>query len=120
MSGARAIGSSSRGWPERISLTICPLSNVHLRVFESLEEHNLRQLLDLGLCATVNSDDPAYFGGYITENFLAAQKALGLTHGDIVRLVSNSIDSSFLDADGKGRLHEELDRFVQRDGAGPP
>jgi len=104
---------------ERIPLTVCPLSNVQLRVFESLGEHNLKQLLDLGLAATINSDDPAYFGGYITENFLAAQRALGLTRADIVRLVSNAIDGSFSDANGKRRLHGELKGFVQRDMVGP-
>ncbi|MDH3435153.1 MAG: adenosine deaminase, partial [Gammaproteobacteria bacterium] len=61
---------------EQIPLTVCPLSNVKLRVFESLEEHNLKRLLQRGLCVTINSDDPAYFGGYIGENYLRAQQAL--------------------------------------------
>ncbi|HWR21245.1 MAG TPA: adenosine deaminase, partial [Verrucomicrobiae bacterium] len=71
---------------ERIPLTVCPVSNVRLCVFKSLKEHNLKKLLDLGLCVTVNSDDPAYFGGYITDNLLASQKALGLTRYDIYTL----------------------------------
>lgn len=98
---------------ERIPLTACPLSNVKLCVFKSLEDHNLKQLLDLGLCVTINSDDPAYFGGYITENLLASQKALGLTRHDIYTLTRNAFEASFLGADKKQRLIAELDRFMQ-------
>ncbi len=98
---------------ERIPLTVCPLSNVKLCVFKSLEDHNLKKLLDLGLCVTVNSDDPAYFGGYITDNLLASQKALGLTRHDIYRLARNAFEASFLAADEKQRLIAELDRFMQ-------
>lgn len=97
---------------ERIPLTVCPLSNVKLRVFKSLEDHNLKKLLDLGLCVTVNSDDPAYFGGYITENLLASQKALGLTRHDLYTLARNAFEASFLRADEKQRLIAELDRFM--------
>src|SRR5437660_12670763 len=61
-----------------IPLTVYPLSNVKLRVFEPVEQHNLKQLLDHGLCVTINSDDPAYFGGYLMENVLAVQKAFRL------------------------------------------
>lgn len=98
---------------EGIALTTCPLSNVKLRIFDSMKEHNLKQLLDLGIRATVNSDDPAYFGGYITENFLSAQRELGLTPSDIHTLVSNSIEASFLSTDEKGRLRNELDSFMR-------
>ena len=100
---------------ERIPLTVCPLSNVKLRVFKSLEDHNLKKLLDLGLCVTVNSDDPAYLGGYITENLLASQKALGLTRHDIYILARNAFEASFLHADEKQRLIAELDRFIEGD-----
>jgi adenine deaminase len=93
----------------RIPLTVCPLSNVRLRVYERMEEHALGKLLDLGLCATVNSDDPAYFGGYVEENYVAAQRALGLDAAQIVTLARNAIDGSFLDDAGKRRLREELD-----------
>ncbi len=96
---------------EQVPLTVCPLSNVRLRVFDSIREHNLKQMLDLGLCVTVNSDDPAYFGGYITENFYAAQEGLGLTRDDIYRLVRNSFWASFLDAGEKQRLLDELDDY---------
>lgn len=97
---------------ERIPLTVCPVSNVRLCVFKSLEDHNLKKLLDLGLCVTVNSDDPAYLGGYITENLLASQKALELTRYDIYTLARNAFEASFLRADEKRRLIAELDRFM--------
>jgi adenosine deaminase len=105
---------------ERIPLTVCPLSNVKLCIFKSLEDHNLKKLLDLGLCVTVNSDDPAYFGGYITENFLASQKALGLTRHDIYILARNAFEASFLRADEKQRLIAELDRFMEGDAVRHP
>jgi adenosine deaminase len=98
---------------ERIPLTVCPLSNVKLRVFDSLEKHNLKKLLDLGLCVTVNSDDPAYLGGYLTENFLASQKALGLTQDDIYTLAKNSFEASFLSSKEKQMLIEELNHFME-------
>jgi adenosine deaminase len=96
---------------EQIPLTVCPLSNVKLRVFDSIEDHNLKQMLDLGLCVTVNSDDPAYFGGYVDENFHATQEGLHLTRDDIHRLVKNSFQASFLDAERKQLLSDELDKY---------
>ena len=97
---------------ERVPLTVCPLSNVRLRVFDSIKKHNLKHMLDMGLCVTVNSDDPAYFGGYITENFLAVQEALNLNHDDIYRLVKNSFEATFLDKQRKQGLITELDTFI--------
>jgi len=94
---------------EQIPLTVCPLSNVKLRVFDSIQVHNLKRMLDLGLRVTVNSDDPAYFGGYITENFYAAQEELHLSGDDVYRLVKNSFQASFLSAGEKQRLLDELD-----------
>jgi adenosine deaminase len=76
--------------------------------------HNLKRLLELGLCVTVNSDDPAYFGGYIEENFRSAAEALGLTRDDVVRLAHNAVGASFLDAEAKLRLSAELDAYAQR------
>ena len=105
---------------ERIPLTVCPLSNVKLCIFKSLKDHNLKKLLDLGLCVTVNSDDPAYLGGYITENLLASQKALGLTRHDIYTLARNAFEASFLRADEKQRLVAELDRFIEGDAVRHP
>jgi adenosine deaminase len=96
----------------RVPLTVCPLSNVRLGVFPSLESHNLKTLLDLGLCVTINSDDPAYFGGYVAENFRGASEALNLSHQDIVRLARNSFEASFLDPDEKERRIAEVDRFA--------
>ena len=97
---------------KQIPLTVCPLSNVKLRVFKSMVEHNLKQLLDLGLCATVNSDDPAYFGGYIAENLQAAQVALNLSQNEIYQLAKNSFNASFLRLEEKQKLIEQLDGFM--------
>ena len=85
----------------RIPLTVCPLSNVKLRVFPSMRQHNLRHLLTRGLRVTINSDDPAYFGGYVVDNFLAVHRALGLTEDDVRQLALNSFEASFLTSDEK-------------------
>jgi len=81
---------------ERIALTVCPLSNLKLCVFPRLADHNLRQLLDAGLAATVNSDDPAYFGGYVTENFHALHTHLGMTKDQARKLAQNSLDARLI------------------------
>jgi adenosine deaminase len=94
---------------EQVPLTVCPLSNVKLRVFNTLDDHNLKQLLDLGLCVTINSDDPAYFGGYILENFLATVEALKLDEADIYRIARNAIKATFLTEAGKNKIFHELD-----------
>ena len=93
----------------RVPLTVCPLSNLKLRVVEDMRCHPLKRMLELGLCATVNSDDPAYFGGYVNENYIAAAEALDLTRGDLVRLARNSFEASFLDADAKAAHLAALD-----------
>jgi adenosine deaminase len=98
---------------EQIPLTVCPLSNVKLRGFETMEDHNLKRLLDLGLRVTVNSDDPAYFGGYMTENYLAVQKALDLDLEDINQLAQNAIQATFLGQVEKQRLLDELDAYFE-------
>jgi adenosine deaminase len=97
---------------KRTPLTVCPLSNVKLGVFETLEDHNLKELLDAGLCATVNSDDPAYFGGYVEENFVAIQRALNLTRDHLYQLARNSFEASFLSAEDKASFVQELDDYV--------
>ena len=95
---------------ERIPLTVCPLSNARLRVFGSLASHNLPALLAAGLCATVNSDDPAYFGGYINRNFRETFAALpSLTARDAWQLAANSFEASFADAADKRRWRDALD-----------
>ena len=97
---------------EQMPLTICPLSNVKLRVFNTLEQHNLKQLMQAGLCATINSDDPAYFGGYIGENYLRTQQAINLNDADIHALTKNAFTASFLTDADKQRYIAELDRAV--------
>ena len=96
----------------RIPLTMCPISNAKLRVFSALERHNLRRLLDRGLCVTINSDDPAYFGGYVNENYLAAQRALGLTRDEIGRLARNSFEASFLTDVERRPFLDEIDAMA--------
>ncbi len=99
---------------ERIALTVCPLSNLKLCVFPDLAQHNLRQLLDAGLCATVNSDDPAYFGGYINDNFLQVFAATGMTSDHAWQLASNSIEASFAPEADKLAWMQQLQTVFQR------
>ena len=97
---------------ERIPLTVCPLSNVKLRVFERIECHNLKRLLERGVCVTVNSDDPAYFGGYLLENFLALERGLGLTQAELTSLARNSFEASFLEPHAKRRWLAAIDAYA--------
>ena len=99
---------------ERIPLTVCPLSNQKLRVFPELRDHNLKALLDAGLCATVNSDDPAYFGGYVNDNFQAVFAATGLTAQHAWQLAHNSFEASFAAAADKRRWRQQLDECFER------
>ena len=92
----------------RVPLTVCPLSNQKLCVFPNLADHNLGALLDAGLCATVNSDDPAYFGGYMNENFTQTFAATGLTAQHAWQLAHNSFEASFLDASRKRFYTDKL------------
>jgi adenine deaminase len=94
---------------DRIPLTVCPLSNLKLCVVPRLDQHNLRELLDAGLCATVNSDDPAYFGGYMNANFLQTFAATGLDAQHAYRLARNSFEGSFAEASQKQRAIARLD-----------
>lgn len=96
---------------KQIPLTVCPLSNVKLKVFDSMAKHNLKKLLNSGICATVNSDDPSYFGGYITENYQAAQEALNLNKQELYQLAKNSFEASFLSPETKQKLIAELDNY---------
>ena len=98
---------------DAIPLTMCPLSNVKLRVFDRLEDHNLRRLLNRGVKVTVNSDDPPYFGGYIGDNYIAVAEALGLDEWDLVRLARNSIEATFLPPVEKETLLAELERYCE-------
>ena len=100
---------------DRIALTVCPLSNLKLCVFPELASHNLRELLDAGLVATVNSDDPAYFGGYMNDNFTQTFAATGLKAQHAYTLARNSFEASFIDAAAKrmhiDRLNESFEKF---------
>jgi adenosine deaminase len=102
----------SRLVEEQIPLTVCPLSNVKLRVFPTLKSHNLRRMLDRGLAVTVNSDDPAYFGGYVADNFQASAAALDLSREQQLQLARNSFAASFLPEAAKRAYLDELDRFA--------
>jgi adenosine deaminase len=96
----------------QVPLTVCPLSNVKLRVFATLAQHNIKELFDRGLCVTINSDDPAYFGGYINENFLAVTETFDLSIHDLYRLAKNSFDASFADEPLKRQYIKELNQYV--------
>lgn len=97
---------------ERIPLTVCPLSNLKLCVFPDLREHNLPTLLDAGLCATINSDDPAYFGGYINDNFIQTFAATGMTSEHAVQLARNSIEASFAPDSEKKLWLGKIERLI--------
>jgi adenosine deaminase len=101
---------------EQIPLTMCPLSNLKLRVFDRLQDHNLARLLNRGVKVMINSDDPAYFGGYVGDNYIAVADALGLDEWDVVRLARNSIEATFLWPDDKDALVTELEAFVEASG----
>ena len=97
---------------ERVPLTVCPLSNVRLRCFPSMREHPAKRMLDEGLCVTVNCDDPAYFGGYVAENYAALRDGLDFTREDFRAVAENSFGASFLDeADKERRLREVASYF---------
>jgi len=98
---------------DRVPLTVCPLSNVKLKVFPHLEKHNLRQMLDGGIVATINSDDPAYFGGYINENFTRAFAALGMDSRHAYQVARNSFEASFLDQQIKRQYVDRLDAVFE-------
>ena len=96
---------------ERMALTVCPLSNLRLRVVDDLAHHPLRRMMDKGLVVTVNSDDPAYFGGYVNDNFRAVGRALELTGEEIIAIVGNSVQASLLSTAAKAETMAEIDRI---------
>ena len=97
----------------RMPLTVCPLSNQKLCVFSDLQQHNIGRMLDAGLCVTINSDDPAYFGGYINDNFVQTFEALGLDEKAAYQLARNSFEASFVSSKQKNKWIAQLDHFVQ-------
>lgn len=96
----------------RLALTTCPLSNLKLRVITDMKNHPAKRMLDAGLCATLNSDDPAYFGGYLTENFVQLAEALRLNRDDIKQLAANAFAASFLDDGEKKRRITEIQEML--------
>ena len=101
---------------DRVPLTVCPLSNVRLRVVDRLEDHNLAALLEAGVAVTINSDDPAYFGGYVGDNYVAASRALDLGEDDLVTIARNSLEAAFLPEPQRRALLDELDAYVATHG----
>jgi len=97
---------------EGMTLTVCPLSNLKLCVVDDLKNHPMRKMLDAGLKATMNSDDPAYFGGYMNENFLQLTEALNLTKDEVVTLARNGFEAAFIPEDQKQVMIDKLDAFV--------
>ena len=97
---------------EQVPLTVCPLSNLKLRVVSDLRQHNLARLLRAGLCVTVNSDDPAYFGGYVAANYLAVAEALELSRAELVQLAAHSFAASFVAAEEKAAWQAELASYA--------
>ncbi len=96
----------------RMPLTVCPLSNVKLCVYKRMEDHNLARLLDQGVCVTINSDDPAYFGGYVADNYRAVAAALPVGAAGLTRLAHNAVEASWLTAARKAALAAEIDRVA--------
>ncbi|MFM2484716.1 adenosine deaminase [Celerinatantimonas yamalensis] len=96
----------------QMPLTVCPLSNIKLKVFKQMSEHNIVELLNHGLCVTINSDDPAYFGGYMNDNFWSVVEAFPLTKAQIAQFTFNAIAASFIDADTKARLAEQVEGYL--------
>ena len=97
---------------KKIPLTMCPLSNLKLKVIEDLKEHPLRKMMNKGLLV-INSDDPAYFGGYVNDNYLAIAKALNLSKEDICQLAKNSFTASFLDEEKKKEMIEKVEKYYK-------
>ncbi len=97
---------------ERMALTMCPLSNLRLKVVHDLAHHPLRRMLEQGVKATVNSDDPAYFGGYVNQNFLAVGAALKLGRDEIIAIVRNGFDASLMTQADKDAAHADIDRVL--------
>ncbi|PSU49114.1 adenosine deaminase [Photobacterium frigidiphilum] len=99
---------------DRTPLTVCPLSNIKLKVFEKMEQHNIVDLLRKGVCVTINSDDPAYFGGYMNTNFHAVANAHAMTKNEIAQFTRNGIEASFISDDEKARLVVLVDTYMMK------
>lgn len=97
---------------KQIALTVCPLSNVKLAVFDNMATHNIVELLRQNVCVTINSDDPAYFGGYMNDNFLAVAKNLQPSKKEIVQFTFNAINSAFVNVEEKCRLTAIINHYI--------
>lgn len=100
----------------RMPLTVCPLSNIKLKVFKTMAEHNITDLLDKGLCVTINSDDPAYFGGYMTDNFLAVAQAHPLSNSQLAQFTLNAIEASFISDEDKANYCRRVENYLSQHG----
>ncbi len=98
----------------KMPLTVCPLSNIKLCVFDDMSQHNIVSLLRKGVAVTINSDDPAYFGGYMTDNFKAVSEAHEMTHQELAQLTINAIDASFIDESTKREYRSRVADYVAR------
>ncbi|MFS1863290.1 adenosine deaminase [Vibrio lentus] len=97
---------------KRTPLTVCPLSNTKLKVFETMQQHNIVKLLRKGLCVTINSDDPAYFGGYMNDNFLAVANAHPLTKSELAQFSINAIEASFVSPQARQELAAQVRQYL--------
>ena len=97
---------------KRTPLTVCPLSNTKLKVFETMQQHNIVKLLRKGLCVTINSDDPAYFGGYMNDNFLAVANAHPLTKNELAQFSINAIEASFVSPQARQELTAQVRQYL--------
>ena len=116
--GVQSIKSSflmERLKKEQIPLTVCPNSNIELKVFENYSQHNIKELLDYGLNVSVNSDDPAYFKGYLNQNFINLWENLDLGKEDIIKLVKNSFNSSFISDDLKKEYIKKVEQIINNE-----
>nr|WP_321273489.1 adenosine deaminase [uncultured Vibrio sp.] len=98
----------------KMPLTVCPLSNIKLCVFDDMKQHNVVDLLRQGVAVTINSDDPAYFGGYMTDNFLAVSQAHPMSHEEIAQFTLNAIEASFIDDEMKANYRSLVEQYVER------
>ena len=101
---------------EQIPLTVCPLSNLKLCVVKDLRQHNLKRMLDAGVCVTINADDPSYFGGYVNDNFIACAEAMPLTRSDLLQLAANSFKASFVDDSQRDTWLQTLRSYASQHG----
>ncbi|WP_117232441.1 adenosine deaminase [Vibrio maerlii] len=99
---------------EKTPLTVCPLSNIKLCVFDDMKQHNIVELLRKGVAVTINSDDPSYFGGYMTDNFLAVNEAHPMTHQELAQFTLNAIEGSFISDEMKNRYREQVMDYVSK------